>query len=207
LVALAGPLVSLATGLICFATLARVPRGAPTGYYFTWLLGSLGLMMSTGYMLFSGVTGIGDLGDAPDAALHGIEPVWAWRVGLCVIGFLAYRACALYAVRVIDPHVAGAGAQRIRGARRVALTSYFTGAIVYLVIGLFNPYGIVIVVSSALASSMGGTSGLLWMMRRLDPHRNVPGPGLSFGRSRAWIAAAVVVTLAYGLVFGRTLRP
>ncbi|HKI44460.1 MAG TPA: hypothetical protein VKA08_03905 [Balneolales bacterium] len=34
--------------------------------YFVWLLGSIGLMSATGYLLFSGISGIGDFGTTPE---------------------------------------------------------------------------------------------------------------------------------------------
>ena len=64
IVALAGPIVSLLTGMVCFLFLRRRKNLPSTSYYFTWLLGSIGYMSATGYLLFSGVSGIGDLGTA-----------------------------------------------------------------------------------------------------------------------------------------------
>jgi hypothetical protein len=160
-----------------------------------------------GYLLFSGASGQGDLGTTSDGALYGAAPEWLWRAALFVLGGLAYRAVTRLAVRAIEPHASGTGERRIATARRVALISYVTGGAVAIVIGLFNPQGIVIVVMSAVASSLGGTVGLLFMMGWLERHRAVPGPGLYFGRSWAWIAAGLVVTLAYGALFGPTLHP
>jgi hypothetical protein len=205
LVELAGPLVSLLTGVLSFLILRRrVPRDAPAAYYFFWLLGSIGLMDAAGYPLFSGVSGVGDLGVDPNGALYGASPPWLWRVALTIAGAFAYYRAIKYSLRAIEPRAAGRGAERIHYARRVALTSYITGAMVYLAIGLLNPYGWVIVASSALASSMGGTSGLLWMMQRLDPAREGSGSGLYFPRSWSWIAVATAVTLAYAAVLGPT---
>ncbi len=109
--------------------------------------------------------------------------------------------------RLLDLRVSGTGASRIRSARVLTLISYVTGAAVYLLIGLLNPYGFVIVATSALASSMGGTSGFLWMHRMLSPSRDVPPPGLYFSRRWPWIGAALAIAGAYATVFGPTLRP
>jgi hypothetical protein len=205
-VALAGPLVSALTGMLSFRMLRRIRDDAPTAFYFTWLLGSLGLMSAAGYLLFSGVSGIGDLGTGPDGVLHGATPAWAWRVGFTVIGAVAYWWVVRLAARTVDAHVSGVGRERIRAARMTALTSYLTGAAVFVAIGVLNPRGFVIVATSAMASSMGGSSGLLWMMQLLDRKRTVSGPGLAFGRSRRWMGVALAVTLAYAAVFGPTLR-
>jgi hypothetical protein len=205
LVALAGPFISLITGLVCFQFLK--PDARPLSFYFLWLLGSLGLMSATGYMLFSGVAGIGDLGTTVDGALQGVQPEWLWRVVLAVLGGACYFWVVRYMARRLEPRLNAAGADRIRCAKRVTLISYLTGAGVYLVIGLFNPHGIVIVLTSALASSMGGTSGLVWFDSGLNAKGEAAGPGLYFSRSWRWIAIALVVTLAYGVIFGPTVRP
>jgi hypothetical protein len=86
------------------------------------------------------------------------------------------------------------------------LTSYLTGGAVAVLIGLLNPQGIVIVMLSSIASSLGGTIGLIFMMQWLQRQPQVQGPGLYFGRSWTWIGIAVVVTVAYAAVFGPTLR-
>jgi hypothetical protein len=98
------------------------------------------------------------------------------------------------------------GPARIRVARRAALISFVLGGLVYLAIGAVNPYGIEIVLMSVLPSSLGGTSGLLWMFA-LANHSDIrDGPGLSFDRRWAWIVAGVLVTGVYAAVFGPTLR-
>ena len=204
LVALAGPFISLITGFVCFQLLT--PAARPRIFYFLWLLGSLGLMTATGYMLFSGVAGIGDLGTTGDGALQGVQPEWLWRVALAVLGGVCYLWVVKYMVRRLEPRLNATGRDRIHCAKRVTLISYLTGAVVYLVIGLFNPHGIVIVLTSALASSMGGTSGLVWMDSKLNAKGDAAGPGLYFSRSWRWVAIALVVTLVYGAVLGPTLR-
>jgi hypothetical protein len=207
LVALAGPFVSLLTGVLCFLLLRRVPRLTGAGFYFVWLLGALGLMNAAGYALFSSASGLGDLGTTRDGALYGATPEWVWRVGLFLIGVVAYRWVLRFARARIEPRANGSGLSRVRCARLIALTSYLTGAVVSVLIGLLNPQGIVIVLTSSVASSMGGTIGLLFMMQRLDPTRQVQGPGLYFARSWGWIATASAVTLAYAAILGPTLRP
>jgi hypothetical protein len=205
LVAVAGPLVSLALGAICLPLAARV--STPPAFYFTWLPGTLGLIDATGYPLFSGISGLGDLGTSNDGALKGLTPEWAWRIAEAVAGLLAYIAVVYYAALTIAPRLGGVGRARIRGARITFTWSYVAGAAVYLAIGLLNPRGLVILVTSALASSMGGTSGLLWMSRVLGPEPSAQAAGIRFGRSWGWIIAAAALTLGYAVVFGPTLRP
>ncbi len=205
-VAAAGPVISALTGILSFRVLRYIRDDARVAFYFTWLLGSLGLMSAAGYLLFSGISGIGDLGNGPDGVLYGATPLWAWRLGLAVVGGLAYWWVVRFSARRVDSHVSGVGTSRIRSGRMIALTSYLTGAVVFVAIGLLNPHGFVIVAVSAIASSVGGSSGLLWMMQLLDRGRTVPGPGLTFARSWGWIGLAAAITVAYAIVVGPTLR-
>lgn len=88
----------------------------------------------------------------------------------------------------------------------LVLTSYLTGVVVSIGIGLLNPQGANIVAISAAASSLGAPSALLWMMQWLDRDRQVATPGLIIQRSWGWIVLGVVVTIVYALVFGPTLH-
>jgi hypothetical protein len=206
LVALAGPLVSLAIGVVCFLVLRVRPPARPNAYFFTWLLGTLGLMSATGYPLFSGVSGVGDFGTSPDGFLYQVSPEWLWRLILTIVGIAGYVLIVQFAVHEIDPHISGVGRPRIRYARLLVLTSYLTGVGVAVGIGLLNLHAPIIVVISAAAGTLGASSGLLWMMQLLDRNRQVPAPGLIIQRSWRWVALGAVVTIAYALVFGPTLR-
>jgi hypothetical protein len=89
------------------------------------------------------------------------------------------------------------------------MISYFTGAVVYLAIGAFNPMGWTIIAMSVLPSSMGGTSGLLWMwpIYRRRAATQADGQGLYFSRNWTWIGVSALVVLAYAIMFGPTWRP
>jgi hypothetical protein len=207
LVTLAGPLVSLLIGIISFLGLRLRPPRSNSAFYFVWLLGTVGLMAATGYLLFSGVSGIGDFGSTRDGAFYQATPEWFWRLVLTLAGMASYYLVIYISVRMIDPHIAGEGRTRIRFASLLALMSYLTGAMVSILTGLLNPHGLIIVLISSAASSLGATSGLLWMMQLLDRKRVIPPPGLVFQRSWVWIGLGVVVTTVYALVLGPTIRP
>ncbi len=212
LVALAGPLVSLLVGIVCFLILRYRPPRSSHGFYFVWLLGSIGLMSATGYLLFSGVSGLGDFGTTRDGLFYQsapgslAAPEWLWRLILTLAGLACYFLVILVSVRTIDPRIAGQGRTRIHYARGFALTSYLTGAAVSILTGLLNPHGLVIVLISSAASSLGATSGLLWMMQLLNREKNVPAPGLVFSRRWAWIALGTIVTILYAAILGPTIR-
>lgn len=86
------------------------------------------------------------------------------------------------------------------------MTAYVGGGVGALLVGLLNPEGIAIVVVSALASSLGGTSGLLWMMQLLDrkhPTGLAPAP---LGRNLRWLVFSLVCIVVYAAVFGPTIN-
>ncbi|MCE9580951.1 MAG: hypothetical protein K8T20_00390 [Planctomycetes bacterium] len=205
MVAAAGPAMSAMTGLVAWAVLRFVPVRQHHARYFCWLLGCISLLAAAGYLLFSGITGIGDLGTTEDGALYQLRPTWLWRAGIAVVGGVCYFGIALVSVRKLDG-ILGGGTERFRRARRLAFTSYLTGGVVSVLIGLLNPHGLFIVFMSAAASSFGGTSGLIWMTRMLDRHRPSPATaGLLLPRSWPWIVTAILVTAAYTLILGRTI--
>jgi len=207
LVALAGPLVSLLIGIFSFLFLKRQSLRSSAAFYFVWLLGSIGFMSATGYLLFSGLSGLGDFGTGPDGVFYQASPEWLWRALLTLSGLVSYAGIIYLSVRILNPRIAGLGRARIGSARQLANTSYLTGALVSVGIGLLNPYGFVIVATSAVASSLGATSGLLWMMQLLDLKLDVPAPGLTVERSWGWIALGAIVTVLYALILGPTLHP
>ncbi len=207
LVALAGPVVSLLTGLVSFLVLQRLSPAKPARFYFVWLLGTIGFMTATGYLLFSGITGIGDFGTTRDGAFYQATPAWLWQIALTVLGAASYFLIVWLAVRTIEPIIPGAGRSRITYARHLVLLSYLTGAALYIGIGLFNPHGLIIVLISSAASSLGGTSGFLWMMQLIRPTESTATTALPFPRQWSWIVVGIILTVAYALILGPTLQP
>ena len=203
----AGPVVSLIIGVVSLLVLRRLPPQAFATKYFVWLLGSIALMAATGYLLFSGITGLGDFGTSRYGVLYQVTPAGLWRIVITIAGIASYILIAYISARAMDRIIGGGGVERIRRARHLALTSYLTGGAVSVAIGLLNPLGLRIVVESAVASSLGASSGLLWMMQFLYWKTSSSAPVLTFGRSWRWIATGGIATLVYALVFGPSLRP
>ena len=197
-----GTLANLAVAALAFLALAATRRrGATTGRYSLWLVGTLDLLQATGYWLFSGIAGIGDW----VVVVRGWEPVWAWRVLLAVAGAAGYAASVAIGLRTLVPFL-GAGADRLRRARALTLLPYLAGGVLYVAAGVLNPESFLLVLISAAAASFGGASALAWMTDRLRNESRFPPSAaapLRLRRSAAWIAVGAVVTLLFVVVLGR----
>lgn len=207
LVALAGPIVSLITGIVGLLVLDRIPKGSSHMRYWAWLFGTISLMTAAGYLMFSGITGLGDFGTSRDGALYLARPEWLWRLASAVIGVAGYALVIYLSLREMDKLIGGEGTVRVAHAQKLALTSYLTGTLMSVIIGLLNPQGIVIVLISAAASTLGGTSGLAWMMQMLNRKQISSTSPLRLERSWFWVSMGFIVAILYAVILGPTLRP
>ena len=110
LIGAGGTLVNIAVGIAALAALPHIRTAPAQLRYFVWLGAIVNLFQGTGYLLFSGVAGIGDWA----SVIEGLSPTWAWRVGLMVTGGVSYFAtmwvamiCNSTAVPVGYTHVDG----------------------------------------------------------------------------------------------------
>lgn len=202
LVAVAGPAMSLLFGVACMGLLPRLQ--APLSRLFCWVLGSCGLMTGFGYLVFSAVSGIGDLGVGEEGVLHGLAMPWLWRVSMLLVGYWLYDRVVVWSITELGRQLGG-GPQRRRRARWLALLCYLSGALTSVFIGLFNPVGVVIVLTSAAAASLGGTSGFAWGPARVRLPEDDASPVRTLPRSWPWIVFSAMVVVLYAWVFGPTL--
>jgi hypothetical protein len=202
LVAAAGSTMNLLTAIVAAAMKRATPATMPRARFFWWLLFAFSGFDWAGYYLFSGVSGIGDWGQ--DGVFAGVRGWALWRIALAVGGGLLYWAWAIVAMRRLAT-LTGADDVGRRHARLLCWTSYFALGCIAFVIGLMNPKGVYILLASAVASSFGGPSGLLWAPFYI---RSGPAAAAPFGiaRSWGWIGVAVVVIVAEGWILGPGLR-
>jgi hypothetical protein len=179
-------------------------RGVRTTWYFCWLVASINLLQASGYLLYSGITGVGDWA----AVVKGAGPVWLWRLLLSLAGGVAYYATARWSMRRLGAHLSRDVDERVTQANWYALTAYVTGGVLSVLAGLRDPGGMWLVVISGAAASLGGTSALAWGPQLLRDPRFAPnGDGeLVVGSRWRWMIAGVVVALGFVLVLGRGVR-
>ncbi|MGH9416699.1 MAG: hypothetical protein ACRD01_08735 [Terriglobales bacterium] len=199
----AGTLVNLAAGGLSW-WLLRFVRRASGWRYFLWLLMTFNLLTAAGYWLFSGVANLGDWA----AILAGHEPTWLWHAAMALGGGAIYVLFVKLAVWELKPFLPCDFSDRVRGARLLMLTPYFTFAALSCIAGVFNPVGAVLILESAAAASLGGASGLAWGWQwARAPHfasrRDGPAP---LRRSYAWIVAGAVAAVLFIAVLGPGVR-
>jgi hypothetical protein len=193
-----GTLVNLAAGCIFWLLLRAWRRASPQTRLFLWTCCAFNLFTGTGYFFFSGVTNFGDWAGVID----GLQPHWAWRTGLIVIGILAYWGAVVVVGTALVRYI---GVERSDRRRywRICLASYFSAIAISTLGGLMNPIGYQYVLLSALPATAGADCGLLWMgyyvPRRIVPVRSSD----TVGRSGLWIGVSAAAAVAFIFVLGR----
>jgi hypothetical protein len=203
LIAAGGAVLNVLVGVPLALALPRLRALAPALRFFLWLFAALNLLTAFGYLLYSGVAGIGDWAVVIDGLSHAV----VLRVSEVLAGALLYFYVA---PRLLWPGLApfvGGGGDRERRARLLTLLPYLVGGATALASGALNPLGIRIMLISSVAAAFGGASLLAWYFPIHAARRpSAAPPSLGLARSHAWIAAAVVALALFVGVFGRGLR-
>jgi len=200
LISAAGSIVNVIVGLPIVAFLRRRRALAPPLRYFLWLFAAVNLLTAFGYLLYSGVGGIGDWA----RVIQGAEPALLFRLVMSAVGAWLYFILApRLLMPALDPFLGLDPAGRPGRAKVLMLLPYFVGAATLVVAGILNPLGMRIVLISAAAASLGGTSLLAWYHAKpRTPSDLAQDPPLGLARSWGWIAASAVVLAVFVFVLG-----
>jgi hypothetical protein len=192
-----GTLVNLLFGGIFWLLLRKPRRYGPATFYFLLLAMAGNLFTGTGYFLFSGVANFGDWA----AVIRDLQPHWAWRLGLVVLGgFSYYGSMMMVGAKLNEFYRANHGSARIR---RLSWTPYFTDGILAGVAGLLNPAGLFYVLASALPSTLGANAGLLSLPSMMQMWTSPNEPVRPIRRSPGWIITGGVAGLLFIFLLGR----
>ena len=199
-IAAGGTLANLAAATIAVGLLRRRRERANAGAFFLWLFATINLLQATGYLMYSGVSNIGDWA----AVVRGLTPFWIWHGGLFLLGASTYWLATRWAMGQLGRRLRSSGAARVAEANRYTLSAYAVGGLLSLAAGLFEPGGALIVLIAGVAASLGGTSGLAWGPQLLhDPRVGEPAePALRVTRDWRWIVAGAVVAAVFVFVLG-----
>ena len=198
-----GTIANLLAGALALASLRR-PRFTAHLYYFVWLFAAVNLYVGTGYFLFSGVSNIGDWANF----IVELPFTWLWRGLLVLLGGSSYYFCVRVMLGKAVPLTGGDPAIRYRRANMLMLIPYFAGAVLSLSAGLLNPQAKALILISAVAASLGGTSGLAWGPQLLrDPHWLVSSSApVAIPRHWGWVVAGLLVAVVFIAALGPGLK-
>ena len=201
LVAAGGTLANGLAAALAFAALRRLREPAVHLRYLLWVFGTINLLQAAGYFLFSGVGGIGDW----MGVIYGLPAQPAWRVGMALFGVAAYGYAVVFSVARLAPFFGEEQPQRIGRTRFLMWVPYVTGALLYLGAGALNPDRSALLLISAAASSLGGTSGLAWGFQFLHgpAFAQAKGPALRLPLHPGWVATSLLLSAAFVVVLGR----
>jgi hypothetical protein len=130
-----------------------------------WLIFSVKGMVAAGYFLFSGATGLGDWNPGKGEGIGPLPHPLAWRAVLFAFGLYAYIRIVRLAVTCLGSMIGG-GRDAFQVQRQISLGFYFVFGALAILIGLLNPVGIAITITSAAAATFGGTAGLITVSRQ-----------------------------------------
>ena len=200
IVAVAGVAVDTLAAVVLFQ-LWRRARG-DLARLVLWLAWADKAMVAAGYFLFSGVTGLGDLGPGARGGVGPLPQPELWRAAEAVFGGAAYFLVVRAAIRMLTNMLGNAPTTR-PARQRIAHGYYFAAGCASVLVGLLNPLGLFITLASAAAASFGGLAGLIsvgFAVPRGEEQR-------PFEVNRSWpvIAAGVLVAGAFAVVLGPTV--
>ena len=200
LISAAGSIVNVIVGLPLVALLRGRAPLSPRWRYFLWLFCAVNLLTAFGYLLYSGIGGIGDW----SRVIEGAQPAIAYRLLLVIAGAVLYFVVApRLLMPALDPFLGRNPGARMARARVLSLIPYFAGAVTLVVAGLLNPLGIKIVLISAAAASLGRTSLLAWYPAiPRAPSSLATDTPLGIGRSVPWIIGAAIAMAIFVFVLG-----
>jgi hypothetical protein len=198
LVAAAGSLANIVVGACALLFFHRHDRFSP-GAYFLWLFAAVNLLNGSGYPLYSAVLGSGDW----EVVVRGLEPAILWRVGLGVVGAIAYGG----AVWLAATELARAVERNLVSAMDVpglVFLAYVVGSTLLVAASALNPIGPSLILLSGVSSGFAAMAGLTAIPELVENRVGQRARGaeaISF--SAGWVGTGMVVAVVFIAVIGR----
>lgn len=194
-IAAAGTVVDLVLAALGALVLRRARGGLSR--VFWWLLATVAGLQAAGYWLFSGLMNVGDWAVVADGSALG-------RVLLTAAGLLSYLGVIRFSLLTLNTMI-GAGPDRISRAARLTVVPYLAGSGLLLLAGALNPVSVELVLISAAAAGLGGTSALAWMFNLLrGPRWPAEGQPIELFHDWSWVLTGSVVAAGFAWL-GRTV--
>jgi len=195
LVALAGPLMNLALGVLAMAWFRRLTT-VGTGSLFLWLFATVSLLNGTGYPTYSGILDFGDMA----VVIDGWQPHLLWRIGLAVPGaagyYLALRVASASLARWLE---AGGVCREV--IPRLTWPAYVAGGLLLVAGAAMNPIPNLVLLAG-VSGGFGCMLGMVFVPAFLEPAVHETAGDLPWGWSWPWIGGAVLVAAIFVFVIG-----
>jgi hypothetical protein len=193
-----GSIANVLVGLAAIGLFHRRTRFS-TAAYFCWIFGSLNLLNGCGYPLYSAVLGAGDWA----VVIRGLEPAWAWRLGLGIVGAAAYWAAIVLSASALTGAVKRNLVSRAE-AGRLVFPAYAAGGVLLLAASAFNPIGPMLILTSGLSSGFAAMAGLTLVPGMVDARtdRSEAGGTAVVPYGTGWIGMGVLVGAFFVFVLG-----
>jgi hypothetical protein len=158
IVSLAGPIMDIALSIVFFAIWSgRQTDLARLIWWYCWL--SCGFE-AAGYLLFSGILGLGDLGPSGDGGLAPLSHPLIWQGLMAATGLICYVLLVAAGQHTLS-QIIGRGLATRNTRRKIALGFYGSYGLAAILASLANPKGLDIILTSAMASSFGALAGMI----------------------------------------------
>jgi len=201
IVALAGVGMNTLLALAAYA-LWRRARG-DFARLLLWLVWVSQGFVAAGYFLFSGASGVGDLGPGADGGIGPLAHPDLWRAGEFLFGLLVYIWLVRSAIRGLTAMLGDSPATKATRST-IAHGYYLVAGVAAVLTGLLNPVGLFILLMSAAASSFGGLAGFISIGFAVP--RGTTETGFAVGRNWPLFATGAFATLAFALILGPSIR-
>jgi len=198
-IAAGGGVVNFITGIMALIILHFFKLRENSISFFFWLFSAVSILMSFGYILFSGISGAGDW----IKVFHGLASNYTVRLSLILLGAFLYFVIS---PKLLFPKFKSyLNSSYSLNSQLVSLVRlpYIIGGTTFLIAGLLNPYGFKLVISSAIGASFGGTSLLAWY--RISPNHSsthIPATPFYLEFSKIWLAVGLITLIVFVGVLG-----
>lgn len=201
LLSASGSLANVLAGVISFLTLSH-PRKSASANYFLWLFGFVNLMNATSYLLVSALLNSGDW----SVVIAGLNPGWAWRVGMGLSGTGLYVLSIRWAAARMG-NIVAKGALDRRDLFRFTFPAYIAGGVLLTLASVFNPFSPSLILMSGAGASFGVTWGLFFIPEMVrERTQSLNASPQEFSLSWGWIALAAATGIVFVAVFGRGIQ-
>lgn len=196
---------NIIVGTLLWFVLRQPQTRSANAKLLLWYFMFANWLSGTGYLMLSGIAGIGDYA----VVIDGFQPVWLWRVGMTIVGVGSYLFAVFLALKVWGTIVGGQEEdEQIGRSVKIGLVLYGTSLLVTTVSGLFNPYGFgSFPVVIGIIATAGSAFPLVWMMQwfRAKMFEKQTGAALIVQRDWTLVVVGLVCFVLYTAVLGSTI--